>query len=135
MNCIVEEVQAGRSDYADLVISEIQDELTFLQNNADRYTPVNLGLLINSQSLIDMAKLRLCKQAHKETIEVFTAIKNEISKNDPELAAMMVKKCVYRNGLCCESKCCGYNNSPNFKKELSEYLFNFSSIQRGKLFS
>ena len=86
MNCIVDEVQSGRSDYADLVVSEIQDELTFLQNNSDRYTPVNLGLLINSQSLIDMAKLRLCKQAHKETIEVFTTIKDEISKNDPELA-------------------------------------------------
>ena len=134
MNCIVEEVQSGRSDYADLIISEIQDELTFLQNNSDRYTPVNLGLLINSQSLIDMAKLRLCKQAHKETIEVFSAIKDEISKDDPELAKMMVKKCVYRNGLCGESRGCGYNNSPNFKKELSESLSNFSNLQRGNLF-
>lgn len=122
MNCIVEEVQSGRSDYADLVISEIQEELTFLQDDSDRYTPVNLGLLINSQSLIDMAKLRLCKQAHKETIEVFTAIKNEISKNDPELAAMMVKKCVYRNGLCGESRCCGYNRTEEFERELRPYL-------------
>ena len=125
MNCIVDEVQSGRSDYADLVVSEIQDELTFLQNNSDRYTPVNLGLLINSQSLIDMAKLRLCKQAHKETIEVFTTIKDEISKNDPELAKMMVKKCVYRNGLCVESKCCGYNRTQKFSEELFEYLGNF----------
>lgn len=131
MNCIVEEVQSGRSDYADLVISEIQEELTLLQNNSDRYTPVNLGLLINSQSLIDMAKLRLCKQAHKETIEVFTAIKEEISKCDLELATFMVRKCVYRNGLCGESGCCGYNTTEEFGNELRAYLSNFRYKQIG----
>lgn len=131
LNNIVNEVQEGRSDYADFVISEIQDELTYLQGNSDRYTPVNLGLFINAQSLIDMAKLRLCKQAHAETIEVFQAIKNEVAKVDSELAAMMVRKCVYRNGLCGESRCCGFNNTPVFKKELSEYLKNFTSLQIG----
>ena len=124
-------MQEGRSDYADFVISEIQDELTYLQGNSDRYTPVNLGLFINAQSLIDMAKLRLCKQAHAETIEVFQAIKDEVAKADSELAAMMVRKCVYRNGLCGESRCCGFNNTPVFKKELSEYLKNFTSLQIG----
>ena len=99
LNNIVNEVQEGRSDYADFVISEIQDELTYLQGNSDRYTPVNLGLFINAQSLIDMAKLRLCKQAHAETIEVFQAIKDEVAKADSELAAMMVRKCVSKRTM------------------------------------
>lgn len=131
LNNIVNEVQDGNSDYADFVISEIQDELTYLQKSSDRYTPVNLGLFVNAQSLIDMAKLRLCKQAHAETIEVFQAIKSEVAKVDSELAAMMVRKCVYRNGLCGESRCCGFNNTSVFKKELSEYLENFTSLQIG----
>lgn len=131
LNNIVNEVQDGNSDYADFVISEIQDELTYLQESSDRYTPVNLGLFVNAQSLIDMAKLRLCKQAHAETIEVFQAIKDEVAKIDPELAVMMVRKCVYRNGLCGESRCCGFNNTPMFKKELSEYLENFTCLQIG----
>ena len=111
--------------------SKLNNIVTYLQGNSDRYTPVNLGLFINAQSLIDMAKLRLCKQAHAETIEVFQAIKDEVAKADSELAAMMVRKCVYRNGLCGESRCCGFNNTPVFKKELSEYLKNFTSLQIG----
>lgn len=50
-------------------------KIEWLKDNADRYTPVNLGLLVNAQSLIDMAKLRLCNCAHHETIIVFQALK------------------------------------------------------------
>lgn len=113
------------------VVESAIKELEWLQGNSDRYTPVTLGLLLNAQSLIDMSKLRLCNQASAETRKVFQAIKDEIAKVDPELASMMVRKCVYRGGLCGESKCCGFNFTEAFKKEMKEYASNFSDIQAG----
>ncbi len=114
------------------LIRSIISELDWLKNNADRYTPVNLGLCLNAQALIDMSKLRLCTgTAHHETVMVFRAIKAEISKIDPDLAQMMVRKCVYRNGLCGEPRCCGFNHTPTFNIESSEYLSNFTQKQRG----
>lgn len=129
LNCL-----AGQpEEYVKPIIQSVVAELEWLQENSDRYTPVNLGVLINAQSLIDMSKLRLCNQASPETRQVFSAIKDEIAKVDPELAAMMVRKCVYRGGLCGESRCCGYNCTAPFKKELANYLSNFSEKQIGNL--
>lgn len=112
-------------------VNKVIQQLDWIANNSDRYTPVNLGLLLNAQSLIDMAKLRLCTAAHAETIQVFKALKAEIDKIDPELAAVMVRKCVYRGGLCGEPLCCGFNSTPGFKKEIAEYLKNFNAKQIG----
>ena len=114
------------------MIRSIIEELNWLKDNADRYTPVNLGLCINAQALLDMAKLRLCTgMAHAETVKVFKAIKEEINKIDPALASMMVRKCVYRNGLCGEPRCCGFNCTDAFTKELNAYRQNFSNKQMG----
>lgn len=115
-------------------VDSIHAELEWLKNNADRETPVNLSLCINAQSLIDMAKLRLCTGcASPGTVIVFQAIKDEISKIDPDLASVMVRKCVYRGGICGEPKCCGFNGTQKFRAELSQYLFNFSQKQKGLL--
>lgn len=111
--------------------TEIHNLLIELKVNSGRLTPTNLSLLVNAQSLIDMAKLRDCFQAATETRIVFSMIKNRIHDCDPDLAKMMVKKCIYRNGLCGEPKCCGYNSSPAFKLELEEYLSYFTPKQRG----
>ena len=114
------------------IIRNVINELDWLKDNADRYTPVNLSLCINAQSLIDMAKLRLCTGcAHKETVVVFQKIKSEIEKIDPDLAAMMVRKCVYRNGLCGEMRCCGFNHTPAFQTELRDYISYFNEKQKG----
>lgn len=103
------------------LFENIQDELENLKGNADRLTPVNLGLLVNAQSLIDMAKARLCLQSHADTIKVFKALKEAVKEVDPDLASMMVVKCVYRRGICGESRCCGYNKTKQFDKELANY--------------
>lgn len=114
------------------IIRSIIKELNWLKENADRYTPVNLSLCINAQSLLDMAKLRLCTGcAAHETVTVFRAIKDEIAKIDPDLASMMVRKCVYRNGLCGEPRCCGFNHTSAFKAEFEDYVSHFSEKQRG----
>lgn len=107
--------------------------LESLPGDVDRYTPVNLGLFLNAQSIVDMSKLRLCMQAAAETRIVFNKFKEELEKVDPELAKMMVRKCVYRGGICGEPRCCGFNNTPAFKNELKEYLDNFSEKQCGIL--
>lgn len=113
------------------LIQAMVDQLNWLKDNSDRETPVNLGLCLNAQALIDMAKVRLCHQAHRDTIEVFQAIKDAVKQIDPELAEMMVPKCVYRNGLCGEPRCCGYNATEAFTKELHAYRLNFSNKQCG----
>ncbi len=116
----------------DQVVDDLTEELSWLQENSDRYTPVNLGLLLNAQSLIDMAKLRLCLQAAPETRQVFNDLRAEIAKVDPELASMMVRKCVYRGGLCGEARCCGFNQTDEFKSEMRNYASWFSEKQRGQ---
>lgn len=114
------------------IIRSVISELDWLKDNSDRYTPVNLSLCLNAQSLIDMAKLRLCTGcAARETVIVFQAIKNEIAKIDPDLASVMVRKCVYRNGLCGEPRCCGFNHSAAFEAELKDYVSHFSEKQKG----
>lgn len=114
------------------VIYWIQKKLEWVADNTDRYTPVNLALCINAQSLIDMAKLRLCSQASAETQNVFKAMRDKLSAIDPDLAAMMVPKCIYRNGLCGEPRCCGYNCSEAFKNEQELYLLHFNNKQKGR---
>ena len=113
------------------VVQDCVGEVDWLAENADRNTKVNLSLLVNAQSLIDMAKLRLCNCAHVETRTVFDLIKKEIAKQDPSLASMMVRKCVYRRGLCGEMRCCGFNSTPAFQIEIADYLSNFSGKQCG----
>ena len=97
----------------------------------DRYTPVNLALLINAQSLIDMSKLRLCMQSHKETRYVFERLKEAIAKVDVDLSNAMVVKCVYRGGICGEPMACGWNKTDKFQRTLTEYLSNFNKKQIG----
>lgn len=121
-----------RESTSETTIDSVITELQWLQENADRYTPVNLGIFVNAQSLIDMAKLRLCTgQAHAETVEVFQEIKDKVNEIDPALAAMMVRKCVYRGGICGEPRCCGFNHSLKFKQEMKDYMENFSDLQTG----
>lgn len=129
----LELVQSG-TIYRD-TIDKIVEKLEWIKYNTDRQTPVNLSLLVNAQSLIDMAKLRLCKQAHKDTITVFQEIKFQLDQIDPNIANLMVPKCVYRNGLCGEPHCCGYNSTLKFREQLKDYVSQFSEKQRGKDFS
>lgn len=124
-------IDSLHGDVHEGIIGNAINELEWLQDNADRYTPVNLSLLVNAQALIDIAKLRLCNMAHKETIEVFEEIKRKVAEVDPDLASMMVRKCVYRGGICGESRCCGFNHTLKFRDELKNYIKNFSESQVG----
>lgn len=88
----------------------------------DRYTPVTHRFIANAESLMHIARRRLCFQASKETREVIMLLKEEIRKIDPALAKFMVPNCVYRGGICPEPKPCG-----NYK--IRKYLGESSEIE------
>lgn len=75
--------------------------------DADRNTPINHLMILNSQALINMARKRLCYQAHEKTVEVMQMIKEAVEQIEPELSKRMVAECIYRGGYCHELKMCG----------------------------
>lgn len=79
---------------------------------ADRDTPVNHLMLCNAQALINMARKRLCNNAHDKTIQVMDRIVSRIKEIDWYLAKYMVPECEYRNG-CYELRSCGYWSGKN----------------------
>lgn len=90
------------------------------KGNEDRWTPVNHRFIANAESLMHIARKRLCYKASNETRNVVILIKEEIRKIDPDLAYYMVPNCVYRGGICPEPKPCGNYNIHRFKGEEDE---------------
>lgn len=76
-----------------------------------RWQPSNHMMFLNAQSLIQMARKRLCSQTHEETRKWMEAIKVAVATVDPDLAEHMKVECEYRNGLCPELRCCGRNGN------------------------
>lgn len=73
----------------------------------NRLTPINHGMLINAQELVNIARKRLCNKTHKKTIEAVRMIRDKVAEVDPDLAKYMVPECVYRKG-CHEPRTCGW---------------------------
>ena len=82
-----------------------------------RLTPVNHGMDINAQALIQMSRKRLCLASHKRTVAVWTKLRKAMKEVDPDLADFMVPECVYRNGVCPEFKEC----APGLEKVMAAY--------------
>lgn len=82
--------------------------------------PVDHECDANAQAMIFISRRRLCSQASSKTREAWKEVLSELKKNDPVLASVCVRECVYR-GFCPEFECCGYVNTPEYKKELEEY--------------
>lgn len=76
----------------------------------------------NAQALITISRKRLCCGASTETTQAWKEVKAIVGQEDAIVASMMVRECVYRNGLCPEVNTCGFNKTPAFQKELKEYL-------------
>ena len=75
----------------------------------------------NSQALINISRKRLCRQASKETREVWSAVIEAVREVEPELASVCVPDCVYR-GRCNEMKPCGYADSTVYKLHSLAYV-------------
>lgn len=80
-------------------------------DKVNRLTPINHAMLINAQSLINLARKRLCYKASKETRKIVHAIRGVLFLKDPDLAKRMVPECEYRGGICHELKPCGKEKS------------------------
>ena len=85
----------------------VQTQRNDRQNKYDRTkapqdTLVSHIMYVNAQELANMAHVRLCKQASKETREVMQMIVTEVLKTNPEFKTVLVPKCEYRNGKCTE---------------------------------
>lgn len=78
------------------------------------------SFVVNAQTLINISKKRLCRQASKETREVWNLVLDCVREQDKEMAAVMVPTCIYR-GFCPELSCCGYSLSNKYKEDLKNY--------------
>lgn len=81
-----------------------------------RLTPVNHGMEINAQTLIQIAKKRLCYKSHKTTVAVFRKMTKAIAEVDSELVKWMVPECASK-GYCPEFSEC----KPGLKAVLHAY--------------
>ena len=87
--------------------------------DSGRWHPVNHMMLCNAQSLVNMARKRLCRKASNETTAVMQAIVNAVQRaGDFALAERMVPECEYRRG-CHEIKTCGLYDK-NHPRKVSE---------------
>ena len=75
---------------------------------ADRYTPVVHCMLLNAQSLVNLARKRMCLKADKITQFVMNEIAEGVLTVDPDLHKMLVPDCVYRNKCHEVFGTCGY---------------------------
>lgn len=84
----------------------------------DRWTPTNHGILCNAQTLINIARKRLCYTSHWATREVMKQIKEKVAIVDPALAKRMIPECEYRGGVCHEDRICGKRKGIKHWKEV-----------------
>lgn len=92
------------------------------RNDLKQTAKVTLSAQINAQTLINVSRVRLCRQASKETLLTWKMMLKELKKIEPFLYSLCVPNCVYRNGICPENvNCCGYNKTSDFKVLVDEY--------------
>lgn len=108
----------------DLVfISTQRDDREKLKGPRDEIpqgAPVRMVVRLNSQSIINVSRKRLCAVAHKEATDAWTMALSELEKIDPILVSVCVRECIYR-GFCPELKSCGYVNTSAFTNNLIKY--------------
>jgi len=81
---------------------------------------VDMRLSVNAQAIINISRLRLCRQAAAETRRVWRAVIDRLAETEPVLARFCVPNCIYRS-RCGEFAPCGYSETEYFAKELNEY--------------
>lgn len=112
----------GNYDNLDTAVGNLRH----IAANYDRKQPTSLAFIANAEALINMAHKRLCAKASPETREIFGQICELVEEQDPDLYKHLVPQCIYRGGICPESKCCGYIASEKGQSRLKFYkaLFN-----------
>lgn len=74
---------------------------------SDRWTPVDMIIWANAESLMSMANKRLCYKSSKETRDVMIEIKLAMNTIDSDLQRNLQPACVFQGGYCREPQPCG----------------------------
>lgn len=94
------------------------------RNKMTQDAPVNHRIWLSAADLIQISRKRLCSCASRETRFVWGVVKAEVEKTEPQVAAVMVRECVYR-GFCPEMfPACEYARTDTFDKEVKDYRSN-----------
>lgn len=89
-------------------ISTQRDDRTGIdRDKAPQDSPVNYDGEANAQACINVARYRLCYQAHPQTRKYMEDFKIAINQFESEVSNVLVPNCIYRFG-CPEFKTCGY---------------------------
>jgi len=104
-------------------VQSCREDRTNANKDVNRNTLVDHVMVINAQSLINMARKRLCYKASKKTRQIMEQIVDKMYYYDPDLWKFLVPNCVYRNGLCSEPVPCGNlkQNLENFKGYFEDF--------------
>ena len=94
----------------------------------NRLTPVNHGMMINAQALLNISRKRLCYASHRTTVAWWMRVKRAIAAVDPVVASFMAPECVVR-GYCPEPREC----KPGCRKVLGAYWDSEHVKRREKL--
>lgn len=78
----------------------------FDRNKAPQSAPVDMIMHLNAEALITIAQKRLCGKASPEMQQIMQVICSEVLKTNPEFAKVLVKPCVFNNGICHEFTRC-----------------------------
>jgi len=84
------------------VQSNREDRSGAKPDDVTRMTPVNHGMMVNAQALINMARLRLCLAADRRTVAVMIRIRAAL--RDEAVYPYLVPDCLYR-GRCVQGGC------------------------------
>lgn len=76
-----------------------------------REQPVPIAFTFTARWIKDVSHYRMCTKAEAPTREFMKLFKEKLAEIEPELAEQMVPMCVFRNGLCTEFGCCGFNKT------------------------
>jgi len=89
----------------------------------------------NAQAIINISKVRLCKQASIETRVAWQTFLDVLEVYEPELVSACVPTCIYR-GFCPEFKSCRFDKNWDFYNKLYNYrgkleLYDKNQINKG----
>lgn len=103
------------------ILGEHADLIEQLPERFDRLAPTSMIIKANAEEIINISRDRLCRKASKETQDVWRKVVELIGEQDPDLANFCVPKCIFRGGICPESKSCGFIKSELGKGCLTTY--------------
>ena len=76
-----------------------------------REQTVPFAMKLTARAIKEISHYRMCGKAELPTRQFMALFKEHLCAIEPELAHEMMPMCQFRNGLCTEFGCCGYNKT------------------------